>query len=133
MHRGAYAFNINRAQELAVEAGRAVDRIYGAGLMFRQGKLGPGGNNVMANSAAEAFSAGDLLQLKAAGDPRLTLYAEIIALRQQYAAGNDYDYKEQGQLLTQIYEKAQLLKVKGWKPESEPPRIGMVPFAAPRP
>lgn len=131
MHRGAYAFSVDRSKDLAAEAERAVNRIYGAGLMFRGGRLGAGGNNVMADSAAEAFTAGDLLQLKAAGAPRQTLCAEIIALRQQYAAGNDNG--EQVKLLDAIYEKAQALKSKGWRPESEPHRVGAAGFAGPRP
>lgn len=131
MHRGAYDFTVNRSKDLASEAERAVNRIYSAGLMFRGGQLGAGGNNVMADRAAEAFTAGDLLQLKAAGEPRQALCAEIIALRQQFATSNDN--KEQDKLLHAIYNKAQTLKTKGWQPESEPHRIGTYGFAGPRP
>jgi hypothetical protein len=134
MHRGAYNFTVDRNKSLADEAERAVNRIYTAGLMFRGGKLSAGGNNVMADSAAEAFSAGELLQLKGAGEPRQTLCAEIIGLRQDFAAlGNNADGVQQDKLLQQIYGKAQELKAKGWTPSSEPHRVGMTGFAAPRP
>lgn len=131
MHRGAYDFVLKRDKSLAEEAERAVDRIYTAGLMFRNGRVGPGGNNVMAASAAKAFTDKDLVELHRCGEPRPALCAEIIAMRKHFdslAADNSGKGQE---ILEKIYEKAQDLKAKGWTPSSEPHRVNQ--FAAPRP
>lgn len=128
MNRDAYNFTLNRKEDLAAEAERAVDTIYGAGLMFRQGQLSPGGNNVMADSAASAFSGSDLQALRA-GDKRAALCADIIEMRQSYSASASAAGKAgpqgrlQGVFLQAIYDSAQELKDAGWKPRSEPVRV----------
>lgn len=116
MHKGVYSFEVDRNQPLSSEAERAVNRIYGAGLMFRNGAIGPGGNNVMADSAARAFTAADLVNLNMAGG-RDAKFAEVISLRQSYADQSN-DVK-----LTAIFDAVQALKADGWQPESEPVRI----------
>jgi hypothetical protein len=139
MHRGMYGFTVDRNKTLASEAFRAVSRIYGAGIMIWDGKIGPGGNNVMADAAAEAFTSVDIVTLHQSGDPLQELASEIISLRQEFAAlsvareqrrGQPYNAdlvagegKAQGTLLQQIYDKAQTMEAKGWKPDMKPHRM----------
>jgi hypothetical protein len=131
-----FGFTVDRTKPLASEAFRAVSRIYGAGIMIWDGKVGPGGNNVMADAAAEAFTSADVVALHGSDDPRLKLAAEIISLRQDFAAlsaacqqpGSTTAQrlataKEQGTLLEKIYDKAQKMEAEGWQPEMKPHRI----------
>lgn len=71
-------------KEAATEAAR---RIYEAGLMFRDGKRRPGGNNVMADNAARPFTPEDLQALLASEDRLDHGLAQVISLRQDYMKG----------------------------------------------
>jgi hypothetical protein len=132
MHKGAYDFQRKQDETLAAKAERAVNTIYSAGLMFRGGALGPGGNCVMAGNAAKAFSADELATLRGNGTPQGELLAGIIEAYQEYDA---LDYRTSGikgdTLLHKTYDLAQALKVKGWTPQSEPHRISFM--TGPRP
>jgi hypothetical protein len=127
-----YDFNLNRNKPLAEEAERAADTIYSAGIMFVNGKIGPGGNNVMADSAATAFTEQDIDTLFDSGNDREALCAGIILMRRVFAEASkkqdagSREYWEravQGEILEGIYETAQALKAAGWRPKSEPHRI----------
>lgn len=116
MNRAVFGFVIDRNRPLVQEAERAVERIYTAGIMIRDGRIGPGGNNVMADNAANAFSAADLKALKAGSD-RAQGFAAVIALRQAYAAAPAQN------LLEAIVTTANALKEGQWRPEAEPVRL----------
>lgn len=131
MHKGAYDFQIDRSKPLAAEAERAANRIYGAGLMFRGAVLGAGGNNVMADSAAKAFSLTDLSKLHSEGGQSQRL-AAIIETRQAYAALAEKNTVEGDSMLHKIYAVAQDAKKNGWTPADEPARVGYV-APAPKP
>lgn len=118
--------------KLASDAFEAVSRIYGAGTMVWNGVIMPGGNNVMADSAANAFNQDDLVAL-AKGTPQESLASEIITLRQSFAALSKKmdggtqtveeraeSNREQGLLLDKIYARAQALEKAGWVPSMKP-------------
>jgi hypothetical protein len=126
-----YGFSIDRAKPLETEAERAAGRIYGAGLTIADGAIIPGGNNVMADAAAKAFTAEEIDRLHA-GAARAVLCADIIMLRQAFAeisarqearVSPEWEGAAQKQLLEKIYDAAQRLKAHGWQPESEPHRM----------
>ncbi len=115
-----YGFRKESYSSLQDAAIEAVQRIYGAGLMFRQGRLSAGGNNVMADNAAQAFSRDDLTYLAQSATPLNNALAHIISLRQDYANGSG-DEK-----LQQIYDAAQIMKAHGFKMRDEPFCVGLV-------
>jgi hypothetical protein len=133
MHKGAYDFQNKASETLAEKAERAVKTVYTAGLMFRCGQLSPGGNNVMAASAANAVNAAELAALRQSGDQRQSLLADVLETRQQYDA---LDYRTEGKagavLLQKIYDTVQELKKTGYNPGGEPHRVGYS-TSAPRP
>lgn len=136
MNRNAYGFTVDRTKSLASEAFRAVSRIYGAGIMLHEGRVVPGGNNVMADAAAQAFESKDIVALHASADPQQKLAAEIISLRQEFAdlsaarearrgqpvssAVVQGQAQQQSELLQKIYNKAQDLEKLGWQPDMKP-------------
>ena len=118
--------------KLASDAFEAASRIYGAGIMIWDKRIIPGGNNVMADKAANAFTADDLAAL-AKGTAQEALAAEIITLRQSFAVLSKQmdggkqtteeraeSGKEQGLLLEKIYDRAQALETAGWVPSMKP-------------
>jgi hypothetical protein len=118
--------------KLASDAFEAASRIYGAGIMVWNGRVGPGGNNVMADCAANAFNADDLVTLSK-GTAKEALAAEIIQLRQSFAVLSKVmdartqtaeeraeSGREQGVLLEKIYDRAQNLEKMGWAPSMKP-------------
>jgi len=123
MHKGAYDFQKKSSEKLAE---KAVKTVYTAGLMFRSNQLSPGGNNVMADSAAKAFDATELAALRQSGDAAQALMADVLETRQQYAA---LDYRTEGKagavLLQKIYDTVQDLKKAGYNPGGEPFRVGL--------
>lgn len=122
-----YGFRKEAYPSLKQAATEAVQRIYWAGLMFRQGKLSPGGNNVMADNAANGFNADDLDKMSQSIDPQDNAMAEMIRLRQDYARTSD-DSK-----LQQIYDAAQVLKGHGFTMRDEPWSLGTAPQRAAQP
>lgn len=82
-----YGFNKQSYPSLSAAAHAAVRRIYEAGLMIRDGRLGPGGNNVMADNAARPFTPEDLKTLLSSDDRLDHGLAQVIALRQDYMQG----------------------------------------------
>ena len=131
MHKGAYDFQQKSSETLPEKAERAVKTVYLAGLMFRCGQLSPGGNNVMAASAAKAVNAAELATLRQSGDARQALLADVLEARQQYDA-LDYrtDGKAGGLLLQKIYDTVQELKKTGFQTGGEPHRVS---YTAPTP
>ena len=116
--KSMYGFSVDSYPSLERAAQEAVRRIYSAGLMFRNGELGPGGNNVLADFAALAFSKEQLRNLKNNNLSNNQVLAEIIALRQEYAE-ND----QRTDLLHKIYQNVQSLKSSGWSPGAEPVKL----------
>jgi hypothetical protein len=96
-------------KEAALDAAR---RIYEAGLMFREGKLAPGGNNVMADNAARPFTPEDLQALLASEDRLDHGLAQVISLRQDYMKGKGES------CLKEIYEVVRDLAPLGFKPRA---------------
>jgi len=82
-----YGFKKESYPSLQAAARAAVRRIYEAGLMVRDGRLGPGGNNVMADCAARPFTPEDLKTLLSSEDRLDHGLAQVIALRQDYMQG----------------------------------------------
>lgn len=123
-----YGFRKDSYPTLKDAAAEAVQRIYGAGLMFRDGKLMAGGNNMMANKAAEAFGSFDLAALKHSTNPIENAFAQIIRLRQDYMNGKGGN---PDQSLQQIYDAAQVLKSHGFKMRDEPHALGGSPVMVP--
>lgn len=122
-----YGFRKESYPSLKHAATEAVQRIYWAGLMFRHGKLSPGGNNVMADNAANGFTADDVTRMAQSTDPQDNAMADIIRLRQDYARTSD-DSK-----LQQIYDAAQVLKGHGFTMRDEPWSLGTAPQQAAQP
>jgi hypothetical protein len=120
MHKGIYSFDKDGYSTLSEAVMAAADRIYTAGIMFRNDQIGPGGNNVMADSAANAFKYWHLVDAYKEHDEVVSKGADIIILRQafQSAQGDDKNRK-----LQQIFDKVQELKALGWEPTREPVRL----------
>ena len=118
-----YGFSIKNYPTLEAAADDAVKRIYTAGIMFHDGAIIPGGNNVMAGNAARAFAPDDLTQLKSSGSPRLQAFAEIIELRQKFETIASGYSDEARAILADIYARAGTLNQGGWNPGTEPHRI----------
>jgi len=122
MHKHMYDFSMTSYDTVEQAAEAAVNRIYSAGIMVWDNQVVPGGNNVMAGSAAKAFNAATLDTLKQSPAPYVPDFAAVIALRQQFEdVGNGYG-RDGRALLQQIYDKVQQLKTAGWQPQGEPHR-----------
>ncbi|MGZ9109476.1 MAG: hypothetical protein ACXW4B_11735 [Micavibrio sp.] len=107
-----YGFQKSSYPSLKDAALDAVRRIYEAGLMFREGKLAPGGNNVMADNAARPFTPEDLQTLLASEDRLDHGLAQVISLRQDYMKGKGES------CLKEIYEVVRDLAPLGFTPRA---------------
>ncbi len=127
-----YDFSISGFKTLEEAAEEAVKRIVFGGLMFRNGQLGPGGNNVLADNAANAFSDAEIHKLKQTGDMQNVLFADIIILRKAFAAEKESDSALSCSALNQIYDKyCKLVEKAGWAPGQTITRLRL--WGAPRP
>lgn len=117
-----YGFRKEHYPSLQQAAIEAVGRIYTAGLMFRQGKLGAGGNNVMADKAAQAFNVADLAMLASSTNVLDNNLAKVITLRRQYRDQSDMgvDYATTNAILQKIYDEVQVIKSYGLIQFKEP-------------
>ncbi|WP_435640425.1 hypothetical protein [Micavibrio aeruginosavorus] len=109
-----YGFKKASYKDLHAAAAEASQRIYSAGISIWNGKICPGGNNVMANAAAEAFDDADLHTLDRSASPLDQTLSQMIRLRQDFMRASSDD------ILVEIYSLAQTAKALGWKTLSEP-------------
>jgi hypothetical protein len=119
MAKSMYGFNKDNYESLEAAAEAAVNRIYTPGMMIHNGRVIPGGNNVMADFAAEAFNENDLATLEA-GSHKSQQFAEIIRLRQEIMRQDNYYTETSLALFRHTYGRIQLLKEQdNWKPREE--------------
>ena len=100
--------------------------IWAAGTMTRDGQVGPGGNNVMAASAADAFTSTELKELRSSSDRLAQGFANIISLRQRFNRLDDQSWgneKAEG-FARRIDTQALALETLGWKPSDRPTVLG---------
>jgi len=114
-----YSFSKANYPSLKDAAAEAVQRIYESGLAIRDGRIGPGHNNVLADNAANAFTPGDLELLIQSPDPLEQTYCRMIGLRQVYSGLSDGDDPRGKVLLGTMHDIAQQMKTMGWQPRSE--------------
>lgn len=130
-----YGFRKEHYPSLQQAAIEAVGRIYSAGLMFRNGKLGAGGNNVMADMAAQAFNVADLAMLASSNNTLENNLASVIAMRRDYRDQCDLgvDYATTDAILQKIYDEVQVIKSYGLIQFQEPCGVQTSPAKRPSP
>ena len=120
-----YGFSTKDYKTLPEAAEAAAEKIYACGIGFRDGVVGPGGNNVWANNAANAFTADQVAILEFSTDEKFSSFGTMIALRQEYAAMSLGAAEKQGRpLLEAINVYAEKLIEAGlWNPKDKPNRL----------
>ena len=115
--RAMYGFSTDSYPSLEAASQDAARRIYSSGLMFKNGQISSGGNNILADFAALAFSDDQIHALKSSNNETSRDCAEIICFRLEYIDS------EETQILQKIYNKVQAMKAKGWNPGPEPHQL----------
>lgn len=116
--KARYGFNKDSYATLEIAAEEAVNRIYAPGMMLHDGNVIPGGNNVMADFAAEDFSEDDLTVLESKG-ALFRQFATVIRLRHDIMQHDNYYSDEALKLFQRTYDCIQPLKQQGWAPRNE--------------